>query len=80
MYARAATGSKFCHPVCCGFYKLSLSEPEQASLSCSSDGTQTGIGKMESSHDIRSLGNVSKTAGPCLSSALATGMAMLTSQ
>lgn len=58
-----ATDSQLCHPVCCGFCKLSLSESEQASLSRSSDGVQTGRRERKSSHDIRSLGNVFKTAG-----------------
>ena len=67
---RASIGSQLCHAVCCGFCKLSLSESEQASLSRSSDGARIGKGKRKWSHDIRSLCNVSKTAGPWLFSAL----------
>lgn len=68
--ACTALGGELCHPVRRGFYKLSLLEPEQASLSRSSDRAQTGIGKMKSSHGTGSRGIVSKTAGLRLSFAL----------
>lgn len=58
-----ALGGELCHPVCCGSYKLSQLEPEQASLSRSSDRAQTGVGRMKPSHDSGSRGIISKTAG-----------------
>lgn len=52
--------------------------PKQASLPGSSDRMQTGRGNTKSSQDIRSPGDVLKTAGPCLSSALAARMVRTT--